>query len=61
MPKTIKVEVDVEGIQEIASEWMGRHISKKEAERMLGKVKAQAEDQLSTEAFNIISHLIERL
>lgn len=61
MPKTIKVEVDVQGIQEIFSEWMGRHISKAEASKVLGQVKKQAEEELSREAFRIISGLIERL
>lgn len=61
MAKTIKIEVDAEGIREIVSEWMGEHVSKTEAERILSKIKKPAEEELSQKAFGIISRLIERL
>ncbi len=59
MAKVIRVEVDATGIQEMVSEWMGRSISKAQAQKLLDKVKGRAEDLLSREAFNILSTLID--
>ncbi len=60
MAKVIRVEVDAAGIQEIVSEWMGRSITKAKAQKLLDKLKGRAEDMLSREAFNVLSHLIDQ-
>lgn len=61
MAKTIKVEWNAEDIQEIVSEWLGEHISKIQAENIIKKIQAAAEERIAHEGFGVIAHLIERL
>lgn len=61
MAKTIKVEWNAEDIQTIVSEWLGEHVSKKEAEKILGRIKADAEEKIAQAGFSVIATLLERL
>jgi len=61
MAKTIKVEWNAEDIAEIVSEWLGKSISKAQAERIIAKIKRQAEDGIAQAGFSVISGLVERL
>lgn len=61
MAKTIKVEWNWEDVATIAYEWMGKPITKAQAEKILARVKRRAEDQIAREGFSVIARLIEGL
>jgi len=61
MAKTIKVEWNAEDIAEIVRDWLGKGVSKAQAERIIAKIKRRAEDGIAQAGFAVISGLIERI
>jgi hypothetical protein len=59
--KTIKVEWNVEDIQEMFKDWIGHSISKDQAENIIGSIKEHAEEGIKRAGFSIISGLLEQL
>lgn len=60
MAKTIKVEWNAEDVQTIVSEWLGEHISKAQAEKIISKVKAEAEERIARKGFSVIADLVSQ-
>lgn len=61
MAKTIKVEWNSEDIQIIVGEWLGESVSKSKAEKIIARIKAEAEDKIARAGFSVIADLVARL
>ena len=61
MANIIKVEWNAEAIQDIVHDWLGESVSKAEAEKIIKKIKADAEETISMRGYTVIINLLERL
>ena len=54
-----QVEWNTEDVAEIFSEWMGRSISKAEAEKIITKIRRRAGDEIARAGFSVIAGFVE--